>query len=98
MATTFVAMTQTYRILKELGNHRLRKYIYENIVEAIFDSHRITSRFPQDFRTYYERMLNALASEGNIQDPHFAIANQICLLYTSPSPRDAHESRMPSSA
>ena len=22
----------------------------------------------------------------------------ICLLYTSPSPRDAHESRMPSSA
>ena len=25
-------------------------------------------------------------------------ANTICLLYTSPSPRDAHESRMPSSA
>ena len=24
--------------------------------------------------------------------------NKICLLYTSPSPRDAHESRMPSSA
>ena len=24
--------------------------------------------------------------------------NEICLLYTSPSPRDAHESRMPSSA
>ena len=24
--------------------------------------------------------------------------NNICLLYTSPSPRDAHESRMPSSA
>ena len=24
--------------------------------------------------------------------------NYICLLYTSPSPRDAHESRMPSSA
>ena len=23
---------------------------------------------------------------------------RICLLYTSPSPRDAHESRMPSSA
>ena len=25
-------------------------------------------------------------------------SNKICLLYTSPSPRDAHESRMPSSA
>ena len=24
--------------------------------------------------------------------------NSVCLLYTSPSPRDAHESRMPSSA
>ena len=24
--------------------------------------------------------------------------NRLCLLYTSPSPRDAHESRMPSSA
>ena len=24
--------------------------------------------------------------------------NKSCLLYTSPSPRDAHESRMPSSA
>ena len=24
--------------------------------------------------------------------------SDICLLYTSPSPRDAHESRMPSSA
>ena len=26
------------------------------------------------------------------------IGNSNCLLYTSPSPRDAHESRMPSSA
>ena len=26
------------------------------------------------------------------------IQTDICLLYTSPSPRDAHESRMPSSA
>ena len=28
----------------------------------------------------------------------FLAVNDICLLYTSPSPRDAHESRMPSSA
>ena len=32
----------------------------------------------------------AVISLGNKED--------ICLLYTSPSPRDAHESRMPSSA
>ena len=32
--------------------------------------------------------------------PNEKISNEIstCLLYTSPSPRDAHESRMPSSA
>ena len=28
----------------------------------------------------------------------FGIPRETCLLYTSPSPRDAHESRMPSSA
>ena len=27
-----------------------------------------------------------------------SVGSWICLLYTSPSPRDAHESRMPSSA
>ena len=27
-----------------------------------------------------------------------ALGGDLCLLYTSPSPRDAHESRMPSSA
>ena len=31
---------------------------------------------------------------GNLSDPD----SSDCLLYTSPSPRDAHESRMPSSA
>lgn len=48
-----------YSILKELGNDALHKYIYENIAEPTFDSHRITNLFPQDFRDYYERMLIA---------------------------------------
>ena len=30
--------------------------------------------------------------------PYIHKDNYFCLLYTSPSPRDAHESRMPSSA
>ena len=47
---------------------------------------------------------NQVFKEQNIELPeNFAIAqvffkDNICLLYTSPSPRDAHESRMPSSA
>ena len=37
---------------------------------------------------------NAVAAVGLTTQPKFLG----CLLYTSPSPRDAHESRMPSSA
>ena len=35
----------------------------------------------------WEKLINGISGIDNI-----------CLLYTSPSPRDAHESRMPSSA
>ena len=36
---------------------------------------------------------------GDSVAPKLSNRNKIiCLLYTSPSPRDAHESRMPSSA
>ena len=34
----------------------------------------------------------------NIEFDLCKIEGNVCLLYTSPSPRDAHESRMPSSA
>ena len=54
------------------------------------------------------KLLEDSKSNENLQKPtHFAVIfdsarktfrNEICLLYTSPSPRDAHESRMPSSA
>ena len=38
-----------------------------------------------------------IAGSGNLPI-QLAKENKDCLLYTSPSPRDAHESRMPSSA
>ena len=43
---------------------------------------------------------NALADASFFNAPKIKNASHlvICLLYTSPSPRDAHESRMPSSA
>ena len=44
------------------------------------------------FFSYYLLMINSL-SENNTQTENYA-----CLLYTSPSPRDATLSRMPSSA
>ena len=35
---------------------------------------------------------------GNSIEMEMSDKGNFCLLYTSPSPRDAHESRMPSSA
>ena len=43
------------------------------------------------------KWLVMLAPLGIVFYMSFGI-NKICLLYTSPSPRDAHETRMPSSA
>ena len=43
----------------------------------------------EDFKEIYDEYINEKAKEQS---------SRCCLLYTSPSPRDAHESRMPSSA
>lgn len=79
VAQTLTVMEKitAYSILKELGNDALCKYIYENIAEPTFDSHRITNPFPQDFRDYYERMLIAHADEGDIRNRNVIIANRI---------------------
>ena len=41
---------------------------------------------------------NELRRVEHFKDALIGVNNRNCLLYTSPSPRDAHESRMPSSA
>ena len=49
-----------------------------------FDNNNGSYQFEEKFRWF--------------NDFNFSYHIGICLLYTSPSPRDAHESRMPSSA
>ena len=44
------------------------------------------------------KVLKAYALEVGIPEKEWDEGVNNCLLYTSPSPRDAHESRMPSSA
>ena len=39
-----------------------------------------------------------VSKEENLNKALKIVKDKFCLLYTSPSPRDAHESRMPSSA
>ena len=45
-----------------------------------------------------ESILGRAAKKGLLSVNAVNIRDYTCLLYTSPSPRDAHESRMPSSA
>lgn len=79
VAETLIAMKRpsAYSILKELGNEALRRYIYESIAEPVFDSHRITNPFPQDFKEHYERMLIVHASAGDMRNRNVIIANRI---------------------
>ena len=51
--------------------------------------------------TYDQRLLESMGSSDHDwkhADPWRVMRIQSCLLYTSPSPRDVEESRMPSSA
>ena len=48
-----------------------------------------------------EKTINRAAEQGNLEMVKYCVTNKCpigCLLYTSPSPRDKHRSRMPSSA
>ena len=58
----------------------------------------------QKLATYQAKLLDALHAAKTLEEAEAALqslaadADMTCLLYTSPSPRDATLSRMPSSA
>ena len=64
----------------------------------------VGTRFTDTSAVFGNDLATLPAFPAEIRAPQGTIAGvssfqvQICLLYTSPSPRDAHESRMPSSA
>ena len=62
--------------------------------------HTIEYITPQQFLTVPMPKYNEIRLSLNVWPRVSNLINSIkpCLLYTSPSPRDAHESRMPSSA
>ena len=61
-------------------------------------SHEMFRRWYIDGRLYYHKVIDLNDPAKGILELRYIDPNKICLLYTSPSPRDAHESRMPSSA
>ena len=54
------------------------------------------SQIPQLKSVLTQEQINAIEVVGNVLP--FKVNNYVCLLYTSPSPRDMWTSRMPSSA
>ena len=65
---------------------------------ALSNSSRILTEFTPDFNVaqmYSAIQPDLTATAGVVLDP---VTNTTCLLYTSPSPRDKRQSRMPSSA
>ena len=52
----------------------------------------------ETFRTTFNSTASDVGDIANLLAATGTIASSTCLLYTSPSPRDVEESRMPSSA
>ena len=51
------------------------------------------------FAEEFDKLAKVAGGGADAPEPTFALGDiQICLLYTSPSPRDKRQSRMPSSA
>ena len=67
----------------------LRKLLDADLQDAAVVQDQIVLRIPA---SSIQQVLAAL------RDDKYAAFNQLCLLYTSPSPRDVVPSRMPSSA
>ena len=68
-------------------------YAYSHGLEALIDDNKIKNK--DDVREYLE----ALLFYGSLRNDYIFLKSiYICLLYTSPSPRDLSTSRMPSSA
>ena len=56
-----------------------------------------TSNLPEYVEPYFKRLLDRAEGQTNLPYETYD-QSRICLLYTSPSPRDGLLSRMPSSA
>ena len=97
----FSAMSRISPFLPLIGAETLFQPVYvEDIAQAAVIAARgsvpsgiyeLGGPDKETFRVLMARMLKVIRRKN-------IIINTPCLLYTSPSPRDAHESRMPSSA
>ena len=69
---------------------------YKRGVDTFF--HSVLNKMDFDEVCFQRSEIEDYNVEDLVISPDSIMKHLICLLYTSPSPRDAHESRMPSSA
>ena len=72
------------------------------LTAACYEHRSIIGKAPERIANFEQGLLNALQSVVCEIHAHVILPNHyhclVCLLYTSPSPRDGATSRMPSSA
>ena len=68
--------------------------LFTSISPEAFDHKNI----PKDIHEMNDHIKNLLVNAPPSHEIPFDVLQEICLLYTSPSPRDLRLSRMPSSA
>ena len=79
--------------------HELQEDVYENFMKFPYMNNADRARHIDQLSKLIEKQKIVYARLSLSDDPDAKeMKEKICLLYTSPSPRDKHRSRMPSSA
>ena len=103
---TDTLMSETHLVDESYGDwlatlwHQLQIATFNSVLarssnaSELIEAHRLATR------TLFGRepLILALADNDGVANAQLRVLNRVCLLYTSPSPRDQRGSRMPSSA
>ena len=85
----------------EVNSEWLTKALNEAISDAKkqgWEKPSIVRFWRSSMKSIIKKSLEAVSIEALVSRRTFDLLDRICLLYTSPSPRDLYRSRMPSSA
>ena len=98
----FAALTTLWSVLGGIAGYLIGMFLFGLVAEPIIQFYDAQAAFDSAREQFQKHGIWIVFLAGFTPIPYklFTISAGLaaCLLYTSPSPRDAHESRMPSSA